>query len=100
MIAQDSISPATISMVDCMSALVVPGAKLLPTTTYGPAAPLILNSFEIAAFPPFQLLLRLEVGLDAKGLCLGPRSFLIWLASRFRAAWNFGLVTGEEECAR
>ena len=36
------ISPPIGVMADSMSAAVVPGAKLLPTTTYGPASPRML----------------------------------------------------------
>ena len=41
-ILQRWISPPIGSIADSMSAAVVPGAKLLPCTTYGPAKPRIL----------------------------------------------------------
>ena len=43
-ILQLCISPPLGIIADSMSAAVVPGAKLLPMTTYGPAVPLILIS--------------------------------------------------------
>jgi hypothetical protein len=39
---QDCISPPSGVIADSMSALVVPGAKLLPMTVYGPASPRIV----------------------------------------------------------
>lgn len=45
MTLQLKISPPIGVMADSMSAAVVPGAKLLPTTIYGPASPRILIPF-------------------------------------------------------
>lgn len=44
MILQLCISPPLGTIADSMSAAVVPGAKLLPITTYGPAVPRMLIS--------------------------------------------------------
>lgn len=43
MILQLCISPTVGTIADSISAAVVPGAKLLPITTYGPARPRMLN---------------------------------------------------------
>ena len=43
-ILQLCISPPLGIMADSISAAVVPGAKLVPTTTYGPAVPRMLSS--------------------------------------------------------
>ena len=53
MILQLCISPALGTMADSISAAVVPGAKLLPITTYGPARPRMLSSSLAPLVPPF-----------------------------------------------
>lgn len=51
MTLQLCIFPPLGTMADSISAAVVPGAKLLPITTYGPAIPRMLSS-SAAVLPP------------------------------------------------
>lgn len=53
-ILQLSISPPLGIIADSMSAAVVPGAKLLPMTTYGPAVPRMLISSPNVRELPFR----------------------------------------------
>ena len=96
---QDSISPVMASIADWMSALVVPGAKLLPTTQYGPAAPLMLNSLG-APILPLRSLVKLGALRPTETFFRKPRPLKASSASLLSTAWILVLVMGDEEAAR
>lgn len=103
-------TPVLGTMADSMSAAVVPGAKLLPITTYGPAKPRMLNpSLEplmiVFCTASYKLLLRRVVlrsvriiGLTIAGLRVGRLRGVLILgesSSKLDVAASFGF--GVEE---
>ena len=93
MTIQEIIGPPTGSMADWMSALLVPGAKLLATTTYGPAFPLMLKPLPAAELSWSSACLR-SAGPPS------PRSIwaVLWLL--FRDCGSLGLPRPADDAER